>query len=138
MRNKFVFVHLLLFGLILAIGAWTTGTFVKMYLAKQMALDFYPWAAYYFSPRMSKLFNYAFTAAAFALFYFVFLSDWFVNRLDCKAGCYRIWVNILFMILPIVALALPNKVLAMGPRLTLFFIVQAGALFYLVFPCTKK
>jgi hypothetical protein len=132
-RSKLVYTQLLVFGYLLTIGGWTAGTFVKLNLAERMALDLYPWAVGYFSAHMCKLFNYCFTVAAFAVFYFILLSGPFINLLRSKMNLYRSRLNIFFIVLMIVALA-ASQPIDIGPRIILFLAVGACSVFYLCFP----
>jgi hypothetical protein len=132
-KSKLVYTQLLIFGYLLTIGAWTAGTFVKLALAERMASDLYPWAVGYFSAHMCKLFNYCFTAAAFAVFYFIFLSSPFIDLLKSKMQIYRPGFNIFFIVLMIVALAATQPI-DIGPRIILFLAVGGCSVFYLCFP----
>jgi len=133
MRSKLVYGQLLAFGFLLTIGAWTAGTFVKMYLVERMVVDLYPWAAGYFNPHMSKLVNYCFTCAAFAIFYFIFLSDAFINLLKSKMNTYRPAANIFFIVL-ITTVLLASKPFGIVFQLVSFLAAGICSLLYLCFP----
>ena len=136
-RKVLVYTQLLVFGYLLTIGAWTAATHVKLAMASGMQGSLYPWVGEFFRPRMCKLFNYCFTAAAFACFYFVFLSDPFMGRLRSKISVYRPAANIFFIIITVIGLS-ATKAIGMVPQLFLFLAIELASLFYLCFPEALK
>ena len=113
------------------------GSYFKMAVTHGMSSELYPWAAEFFRPRMSKLFNYLLTATAFAISYFVLFSEFFISYLERHSQRYSVWVNGLFIFLIIFALSISGEI-PIVPRLWIFLILEILSLVYLFIPYSSK